>query len=66
MADNLLRAEVDADLCIGSGTCAALEPTLFEMGDDGIAYPLQDEADAERLQTAADLCPSGAIKLIGK
>ena len=29
---------IDQDLCTGDGICAEIEPALFEMHDDGLAY----------------------------
>ncbi len=28
----------DQDLCTGDGLCAEIEPAIFEMHDDGLAY----------------------------
>ena len=35
------RVKVDPELCMGSGTCLAVAPALFEMGENGAARPLR-------------------------
>jgi ferredoxin len=59
--------EIDKGLCIGSGTCEALDPAVFQVGDDGIAY-LVDGAtpDEALLREAAANCPSGAISVVSE
>lgn len=57
-------AAVDKNTCIGCGTCPAVCPEVFEMGEDGfaIAYtnPVPDELE-ESAQEAAEECPVDAI-----
>jgi ferredoxin len=58
-----LKAEVDADLCIGSGDCVRFAPGAFELMDD-IAAVLDPEAvDADTLKRAERSCPTGAIRV---
>ncbi|MGE5594993.1 MAG: ferredoxin [Hyphomicrobiales bacterium] len=62
-----MRIEFQKEKCMRSGQCIYFHPKLF--GEDPEGYPLvlvgdvpaelQDEAE-----DAADICPSGAIKLI--
>lgn len=33
-----MRVWIDQDLCTGDGICAEIEPAIFEMHDDGLAY----------------------------
>jgi ferredoxin len=33
-----LRVWIDQDLCTGDGICADIEPAIFEMHTDGLAY----------------------------
>ena len=59
------RVEIDKGLCIGSGTCEALDPKVFQVGDDGIAYLVDGAtADESLLHEAAASCPSGAITVV--
>lgn len=58
-----VRVTVDPELCVGSGTCMAVAPALFDIGEDGTARPLESlvERSAE-LDKAVSRCPSGAIE----
>lgn len=38
MTDSGLRVFIDQDLCTGDGLCVEIEPALFAMADDGLAY----------------------------
>jgi len=58
-----LRVTIDRTLCIGSGTCEALAPELFRVGDDGIAELVSAEIDPATAEEAARSCPSGAISV---
>ncbi len=59
--------------CIGCGTCAAVCPKYWEIGDDGKAKPIGakkegsnyqlEVKDAGCNQEAADSCPVKCIKL---
>ena len=61
------RVEIDKGLCIGSGTCEALDPAVFQVGDDGIAYLVDDATPDEAvMREAAASCPSGAISLVSE
>jgi ferredoxin len=59
------RVLVDRERCVGSGTCEALAPDLFEVGDDGIVEVLrQDPAeDDDAARDAVSACPTGALSL---
>lgn len=57
-----VRASVDPDLCIGSGTCVHLAPGGFELDDDGVALPIEPaQASEQQLRLAARSCPTSAI-----
>lgn len=59
-------ATVDPDRCVGSGDCATVAPTAFEVDEDtGLARVLPGGAstDPARLQRAAHSCPTVAITL---
>ncbi len=54
---------IDKNSCLGCGTCAALCPLVFKVGDEGKAEVIDQNADtAENIQTAIDSCPVSAIK----
>ncbi len=56
--------QIDRSLCSGFGSCADLAPSLFQVGDDGIAVVLREVDDLAAAIDAADSCPMGAITVI--
>ena len=58
-----MRAVVDKDTCIGCGLCAATEPAVFVMDDDGKALSTADTTDENRdaVQSCITGCPVTAI-----
>jgi ferredoxin len=62
------RLQVDRERCVGSGTCEALAPDLFEVGDDGIVgllRPPHSDGDEAAASDAVQGCPTGALSLLG-
>ncbi|MBX7433386.1 ferredoxin [Mycobacterium sp. Y57] len=60
-----MRVRVDRQLCMGSGTCLATAPALFDMGDDGTADPVAPlVAPSAVLDAAVSRCPTGAIQTL--
>ncbi|MSU76370.1 ferredoxin [Patescibacteria group bacterium] len=59
------KVEVDKDLCIGSASCVAGAPDIFDLGDDGKAYVKKgaDLSDVAKIMDAARSCPVNAIKV---
>jgi ferredoxin len=56
---------VDAGRCVGSGNCEYWAPTLFEVGEDGVAHVVGDPAgQAEAVALAAGHCPTQAISIV--
>ena len=63
-ADEPLEVRIDWDVCMGSGNCVFWAPETFDLSDDGHAVVVNAAAtDEERLRTAAQGCPVGAISL---
>jgi ferredoxin len=59
-----MRVTVDFDVCASTGACAQVAPEVFEVRSDGFLYILQEEPGEdlrEKVQQAADLCPTAAI-----
>ena len=65
-----LTLTIDRDTCAGCGTCEALAPEYFKLGDDGKAEVLKpviegtkEEVDkaVSEIQEAVDTCPVEAI-----
>jgi ferredoxin len=59
------RVEVDRDRCVGSGTCEALAPVVFEVDDDGVLAVLREPAEDELpdVRDAVQACPTRALAL---
>ena len=56
------QTKVDANTCIGCGTCAALAPKSFVMKDDGKSHSINPPGDDEAtVKNAIDSCPVDAI-----
>jgi ferredoxin len=60
----LVRVEVDANLCVGSGMCVNFNPDLFRIQPDGHAAYVGETPDEDAALDAAELCPVSAINLI--
>ncbi|GAA3983151.1 hypothetical protein GCM10022630_28660 [Thermobifida alba] len=61
-----LRLRADTGVCAGAGQCARVAPDLFDQGDDGLVVLRRADADGparDRALLAADLCPSGALRV---
>lgn len=57
-----MKVTVDKDKCIGCGTCVALAPKSFKLGDDGKSVVLEPVGDDEAtLKNAVESCPTFAI-----
>jgi ferredoxin len=62
----VIRVEVDRERCLGTGSCEALAPDLFEVGDDGIVELLGQPEDEPGRAVATDdvqACPTRALSL---
>ena len=63
-----MRVVVDYDLCESNAVCMGIAPEIFEVRDDDFLYVLQEEPGEElrdKVQTAADMCPTAAITVEG-
>jgi len=68
----------EIEKCIGCGSCAAVCPANWELGEDGKAHTLgakknpvngNEELEIKQIgcnQDAADICPVQCIKIIKK
>jgi ferredoxin len=60
-----MKLEVDKDICIGCGACAAICPDVFEIDEDGLAVSVVESINEEIQEDAIDAkegCPVNAIK----
>jgi ferredoxin len=63
-----MRVVVDFDVCASTGACMQVCPEVFEVRSDGYLYVLQDEPPEDlrdKVQMAADMCPTAAITVEG-
>ena len=59
-----MKYRVNED-CIGCGMCEGTCPSVFSMGDDGLAHAADMEVTPEEADSAAEAkenCPVGAIE----
>ena len=42
-----MRVKINKDKCLGCGTCVAIAPEVFEIGEDGKSK-VKEEADLEK------------------
>ncbi|MEK7680622.1 MAG: ferredoxin [Patescibacteria group bacterium] len=57
-----MKITVDAEKCIGCGTCPALCPNVFKMNEGNKAVIIDLAGDTiENIKMAADACPTQAI-----
>ena len=54
--------KIDPDKCIGCGTCCAICPHNFMMGDNNKAEVVSQE-ETDCVKEAEGMCPTGAISL---
>ncbi|MBU3689967.1 MAG: hypothetical protein RL413_1717 [Actinomycetota bacterium] len=63
-----MRVKVDYDVCASTGSCMQVCPEVFEVRSDGYLYILNEEPGEElreKVEQAADLCPTAAISVEG-
>ena len=61
-----MKTNVNKDLCIGCGACAAIVPDVFDIGEDGLAEAIVDSVKEELqddVRDAAEGCPTSAIEV---
>jgi ferredoxin len=64
-----MKILVDRDVCVGAGMCTLTAPEVFDQDpDDGrvrLLVPGPPPEHQEAAREAAELCPSGAISVVG-
>jgi ferredoxin len=61
-----MKVSVDFDVCASTGACMQVCPEVFEVRSDGYLYILQESPGEElhdKVQMAADMCPTAAISI---
>lgn len=63
-AEKKSKILVDADACIGCGTCEGIAPDYFKI-EDGVSVPLKEfgSEDLDLINDAIDSCPVQAISI---
>jgi len=56
------KAKVNAELCIGCGTCESLCPNVFKI-EDGKSKVISEDCGDCNCQEVADSCPVSAIAI---
>jgi len=62
----LVHLIVDADNCIGSAECVALDPEAVELDEQGTARILVPELEEDRAVALCDACPVGSLSIAGR
>lgn len=60
----MIQVKVDFARCDANGTCAALMPKVFRIGQDGLLEQLETEVDDDQQEALDEVilcCPMGAI-----
>ena len=66
-ASDTENSVIDTEKCIGCGACQAIEPSVFELEDDGLAKAIDNEINndvKENVIDALEGCPTSAISEI--
>ena len=62
-----IEIRVDRQTCLGYGNCVLVAPQLFELDDEGLAYPTRAQVeDSERddVRKAVYDCPTDSISFV--
>lgn len=60
-----MKVVVNRDNCIGCGACESIEPSVFQLDDEGISVVLEENvenADTDNINDAVESCPTSAIE----
>ena len=60
-----MKVVVNRDNCIGCGACESIEPSVFQIDDEGISKVVCDDfskVNEETLEEAVTACPTSAIE----
>jgi ferredoxin len=58
------HAEVDHTVCTGYAECARIAPTGFKLNENNQSEPLESSTPDDVLLTAAQECPTNAIRIV--
>jgi len=63
-----MKVSVDFNVCASTGSCVQVCPEVFEVRADGYLYVINEnpgEDLRDKVEQAADLCPTAAITVEG-
>ena len=63
-----MKVTVNYNICASTGACMQVCPEVFEVRRDGYLYVLNENPGEElrdKVQQAADFCPTAAISIEG-
>lgn len=60
-----MRAMIDREGCIGCGMCASICPEVFQIGDDGKAYVVNEDIPDSELVAAKEAESGCPVSVIG-
>ncbi len=58
-----MKIKIDKEKCIGCGTCVALCPEVFDIGEDGKSYVKNPNGKCDNIEEVINACPVGAISV---
>lgn len=58
-----MKLKIDQEKCIGCGSCQAICPDVFELGEDNKAHLKDEQSDKKCVQEAVEICPTQAIEI---
>jgi ferredoxin len=62
---DLMRIEIDRDVCIGTENCNRYAPGTFEVDDEGKVVQIGSDVDSDdAIRTAVESCPTGALSIV--
>ena len=59
-----MKIKIDTEKCIGCGSCVAVCPDCFEIGDDNKAHLIKEQSSCNEFcaKEAVDICSVDAIE----
>lgn len=59
------KIKIDLELCIGCGSCEAIDPDNFELkGDKATVKEQYSKENESKIEEAMNNCPVGAIEIV--
>ncbi len=66
--ERVMKVSVNTQVCVAAGQCVAAAPAVFDQSlEDGsvmLIKEIVDPSEEKAVRTAANICPSGAIRIL--